>query len=112
MQFIQKFRQQHGFSPQGVEIANELYVAKVTIGEHLQLLEEKKNIRRIKGKARSIEVLDPDFMNVSFRMMHDEAVNRLAGLTQETRSKIEDSTYFDGTFEHLREISGTAHATN
>src|SRR5262245_41500233 len=57
LEFIQKYRTEKGISPTMEEIAAEFEVTKITIYEHLNELARKGALRRVKFKARSIELL-------------------------------------------------------
>ena len=54
--FIRDFRRKHGYSPTLQELADALDVTKVTVFEHLSVLESKGLLRRSKHKARSLEL--------------------------------------------------------
>src|SRR5512145_1184445 len=57
MQFIQSYRAERRVSPTMEEIAGNFGVTKITIYEHLNQLEQKGALKRIKFRARSIELL-------------------------------------------------------
>ena len=62
LRFVGAYVQDHGMSPTLEEIGEHLGVHRVTIFQHLNALERRGAVRRSPQLARSIEVLDPDFL--------------------------------------------------
>ncbi|MEI6236034.1 MAG: transcriptional repressor LexA [Planctomycetota bacterium] len=62
LKLIFHFQQEHGFSPTYAELAKELKVSTITVFEHLQALERKNAIRRRRHEARSVEIIEPNFL--------------------------------------------------
>ena len=62
LRFVGAYVQEHGMSPTLEEIGEHLGVHRVTVFQHLNALERRGAVRRSPQLARSIEVLDPDFM--------------------------------------------------
>lgn len=56
LRVIRDFRRKHGYAPTLQELADRFGVSKVTIFEHLTVLEEKGLLRRLKHRARSVEL--------------------------------------------------------
>ena len=56
--FIRDYQHKHGFSPTYDEIAAEYDISKVTVFEHLTILEERGLIHRDRHKARSLQLAD------------------------------------------------------
>lgn len=56
--FVRDYTHRHGFSPTYDEIAAEFDISKVTVFEHLSILEERGLLRRDKHKARSLQLAD------------------------------------------------------
>lgn len=54
---IRNYRHLHGYSPTMQELADMLGTSKVTIFEHVGMLEKKRILRRDKHKARSLEII-------------------------------------------------------
>ena len=54
--FAREYRKELGYSPTLQELADELGVSKVTVFEHLGVLERKGIVRREKYRARSLEI--------------------------------------------------------
>jgi len=73
LEFIQRYRRMRSVSPTLEEIAQNFGVSKVTIYDHVRQLERKSAVRREKHRARSLEILDPDYRDDS-----------LDGLTSDT----------------------------
>lgn len=63
MEFLQEYRRERLLAPTMDEIATNFQVGKVTIHEHLRHLESKGAIQRTPHLARSIEILDPQFLD-------------------------------------------------
>ena len=57
---IRNYRHINGFAPTMQELADQLGTSKVTIFEHVGALERKREIRRDKHKARSLEIIAED----------------------------------------------------
>jgi repressor LexA len=62
LQLIYRYQQEHGFSPTYAELAKELGVSTITVFEHLEALERKNAIRRRRHEARSVEIIEPNFL--------------------------------------------------
>jgi repressor LexA len=62
LQLIYRYQQEHGFSPTYAELARELGVSTITVFEHLEALERKNAIRRRRHEARSVEIIEPNFL--------------------------------------------------
>ena len=62
LRFLGSYVKEHGMSPTLEEIGEHLGVHRVTIFQHLNALERRGAVRRSPQLARSIEVLDPDFL--------------------------------------------------
>ena len=56
--FVRDYAHKHGYSPTYDEIAAEFGISKVTVFEHLTILEERGLISRDKHKARSLQLAD------------------------------------------------------
>jgi repressor LexA len=56
--FVRDFTHKRGFSPTYDEIAAEFGISKVTVFEHLSILEERGLLHRERHKARSLELAD------------------------------------------------------
>jgi len=65
MKFIAEYIAAHGIPPTLEEVGKNFNVCKVTIFEHLKMLEKKGAIRRRKGLSRSVEILDEQFATPS-----------------------------------------------
>lgn len=65
LEFLQHFRKMRGLSPTLEEIAQNFGVSRVTIHDHMRQLEKKGAIRREPNMARALEILDPDYADVS-----------------------------------------------
>ncbi|MFH1550992.1 MAG: transcriptional repressor LexA [Planctomycetota bacterium] len=65
MKFIAEYIAAHGIPPTLEEVGRNFNVCKVTIFEHLKMLEKKGAIRRRKGLSRSVELLDEQFATPS-----------------------------------------------
>jgi repressor LexA len=62
LRLIFQYQQEHGFSPTYAELAKELGVSTITVFEHLEALERKGAIRRRRHEARSVEIIEPNFL--------------------------------------------------
>ncbi len=62
LKLIHQFQQEHGYSPTYAELAKQLNVSTITVFEHLQALERKNAIRRRRHEARSVEIIEPNFL--------------------------------------------------
>lgn len=62
LKLIHKYQQEHGFSPTYAELADELDVSTITVFEHLEALERKGAIRRRRHEARSVEIVEQQFL--------------------------------------------------
>jgi repressor LexA len=62
MRFLSEYVRENGLSPTLEEIGEHMGVHRVTVFQHLNALERRGALRRQPQLARSIEVLDPDFM--------------------------------------------------
>ncbi len=58
LRLIRDYRISHGFSPTMQELADKLGVSKVTVFEHVNGLERKGLLRRLRHQARSLELTD------------------------------------------------------
>jgi repressor LexA len=58
LRLVRDYRRSHGFSPTLKELAAELGVSKVTVFEHLSVLQKKGLLKRSKHKVRSLEIAD------------------------------------------------------
>lgn len=56
--FIRDYRREHGYSPTLQEIGDHLDISKVTVFEHLSVLEERGLVLRDRHKARSLELAE------------------------------------------------------
>ena len=65
LEFIQRYRGDRGVSPTLEEIAQHFGVTKVTIYDHIRQLEKKGAIRKVPHLARSLEILDEEFLGAS-----------------------------------------------
>ena len=54
--FIRDYTHRHGYSPTYDEIADQFGISKVTVFEHLTILEERGLLKRDKHKARSLRL--------------------------------------------------------
>lgn len=63
MEFLQQYRREHRKSPTMEEMAVHFNVGRVTIHEHIRNLESKGAIRSTPHLARSIEIIDPQFLD-------------------------------------------------
>ena len=63
MEFLQQYRREHRNSPTMEEMAAHFNVVRVTIHEHIRNLESKGAIRSTPHLARSIEIIDPQFLD-------------------------------------------------
>jgi repressor LexA len=63
VKFIDECRKRNGISPTLEEIGQQFNVSKITIFEHIGALEKKGAVSRVKGRSRSVEVIDPEFSN-------------------------------------------------
>jgi repressor LexA len=62
LRLIYQYQQEHGFSPTYAELAKELGVSTITVFEHLEALERKNAIRRRRHEARSVEIIENNFL--------------------------------------------------
>jgi len=62
LHFLSGYIRENGLSPTLEEIGDHLGVHRVTVFQHLNALERRGAVRRSPQLARSIEILDPDFM--------------------------------------------------
>lgn len=56
--YIRDYRREHGYSPTLQEIGDHLDISKVTVFEHLSVLEERGLVIRDRHKARSLELAE------------------------------------------------------
>ncbi|MBI3723104.1 transcriptional repressor LexA [bacterium] len=56
VRFIWDYRKTHGIAPTLSEIADELGVSKITVHEHISLLEKKRAIKKEKYQSRSLKL--------------------------------------------------------
>jgi len=62
LRLIYDYQREHGFSPTYAELAKELGVSTITVFEHLEALERKGAIRRRRHEARSVEIIEANFL--------------------------------------------------
>ena len=62
MQYLAQYIERNGIPPTLQEVGDHFQVSKVTIFEHLTLLEKKGAIRRKKGLSRALEIIDENFL--------------------------------------------------
>jgi repressor LexA len=62
LRLIYQYQKEHGFSPTYAELAKDLGVSTITVFEHLEALERKNAIRRRRHEARSVEIIEPNFL--------------------------------------------------
>ncbi len=62
LQLIFDYQKEHGFSPTYAELAKDLGVSTITVFEHLEALERKGAIRRRRHEARSVEIIEQEFL--------------------------------------------------
>ncbi|MCK6471158.1 MAG: transcriptional repressor LexA [Planctomycetes bacterium] len=62
LRLIFNYQKSHGFSPTYAELAKDLGVSTITVFEHLEALERKGAIRRRRHEARSVEIIEPNFL--------------------------------------------------
>jgi len=62
LEFIANRQKADGISPSLEEIGREFGVSRVTVFQHVAALERRGALRRGVQQARSIEILDPDFL--------------------------------------------------
>ncbi len=62
LRLIFDYQNQHGYSPTYAELAKDLGVSTITVFEHLEALERKGAIRRRRHEARSVEIIEPNFL--------------------------------------------------
>lgn len=61
LRFFRDFQRERGLAPTLDEASHALGISRITVHEHLRHLEEKRAVRRTRGKARAVEVVyDPD----------------------------------------------------
>jgi repressor LexA len=63
MEFLQQYRREHRNCPTMEEMAAHFNVVRVTIHEHIRKLESKGAIQRTPHLSRSIEIIDPQFLD-------------------------------------------------
>ncbi len=62
LEFLSRFRRLRGVAPTLEEIAQHFGVTKVTIHDHIRQLEKKSAVRKVPHLARSIEIVDEEFL--------------------------------------------------
>src|SRR5258706_10491853 len=62
LKLIHAFQDEHGYAPTYAELAKQLGVSTITVFEHLEALERKNAIRRRRHEARSVEIIEPNFL--------------------------------------------------
>jgi repressor LexA len=62
LKLIHEYQVRNGYAPTYAELAKELGVSTITIFEHMEALERKGAIRRRRHEARSVEIVEPDFL--------------------------------------------------
>lgn len=73
MEFLQQFRRHRQLSPTLEEMAENFHVSRVTIHEHIKELARKGALQSVPYKARSIEILDPQFADEPVRSKEQES---------------------------------------
>ncbi|MFQ5654614.1 MAG: transcriptional repressor LexA [Planctomycetota bacterium] len=63
LEFLRRYRRMRGRSPTLEEIAQQFGVSKVTIHDHVRQLEKKGAVRKEPRLARSLEIIDPEFLD-------------------------------------------------
>jgi repressor LexA len=56
--YLRDYEREHGYSPTLQEVADHFHVTKVTIFEHVSVLERKGYLERLPHKARSVKLTD------------------------------------------------------
>lgn len=62
LEFIAEFQRKEGVSPTLEEIGDRFGVHRVTVFQHVASLERRGALRRATQQARSLEILDPEFL--------------------------------------------------
>ena len=62
LKLIHEFHSEHGYAPTYADLAKTLGVSTITVFEHLEALEKKNAIRRRRHEARSVEIIEPNFL--------------------------------------------------
>jgi repressor LexA len=62
LRLIHEFQIKHNYSPTYAELAKELGVSTITVFEHLEALERKGAISRRRHEARSVEIIEQNFL--------------------------------------------------
>lgn len=83
LRLIRDFRDNNGYSPTLQEIADVLGVSKVTVFEHIGILEQKKMVRREPNRARSL-IVDPSLQ------LHSGPVKKLSEKARQSREEEND----------------------
>ena len=70
LRLIYTYQNGNGYSPTYAELAKELGVSTITVFEHLEALERKGAIRRRRHEARSVEIVEPNFLREQTSRKH------------------------------------------
>src|SRR5476649_1892695 len=62
LRMIYEYQKEHGYSPTYAELGKQIGVSTITVFEHLEALERKNAIRRRRHEARSVEIIEPNFL--------------------------------------------------
>src|SRR5258708_31375656 len=62
LKLIYEYQTERGYSPTYAELAKQLNVSTITVFEHLEALERKGAIRRRRHEARSVEIIETNFL--------------------------------------------------
>jgi SOS-response transcriptional repressor LexA len=62
LRMVHEYTAEHGYSPTYAELATQLGVTTITVFEHVAALERKGAIRRRRHEARSVEILETNFL--------------------------------------------------
>ena len=62
LKLIYEYQTERGYSPTYAELAKRLNVSTITVFEHLEALERKGAIRRRRHEARSVEIVETNFL--------------------------------------------------
>ena len=73
MGVLAKYIAENGISPTMQEIGDILSISRVSVFEHLFLLEGKGAIKRTRNKSRSVQVLDPKFQQEGINLQAENA---------------------------------------
>ena len=62
LRLVHEYTAEHGYSPTYAELATQLGVTTITVFEHVAALERKGAIRRRRHEARSVEIVETNFL--------------------------------------------------